>query len=184
MAATAGQGLEVAVAAAVMVVMAASGRRWGGGQRWMLMGGYVEGRMGRSPGQQQGLVPRVSGDGVAAARPFTGDRDGLRGAMAAWCFDLLWRLWAAAMREAAARRCWPVAALVCLLGGGRRLRGWFRVWFRAFGMAYVVTVVYGPFFSGFGLDLVLDFIVVNGLQVFYGPSCYIFTCIDPLSVLN
>ncbi|KAI8530867.1 hypothetical protein RHMOL_Rhmol11G0092900 [Rhododendron molle] len=39
----------------------------------------MEGRTCRSPGQQQGLVPRVSGDGVAAARPFTGDRAGWRG---------------------------------------------------------------------------------------------------------
>ncbi|KAI8573618.1 hypothetical protein RHMOL_Rhmol01G0291000 [Rhododendron molle] len=81
------------VAVMVLVVMAASGRRWGGGQRccWMLTGCLVEGRKSRSPGQQQGLVPRVSGVGAAAARPFTGVRGvRLRGALAAWGFVLLW----------------------------------------------------------------------------------------------
>ncbi|KAI8552104.1 hypothetical protein RHMOL_Rhmol06G0238800 [Rhododendron molle] len=86
-------GFVVADAVMVLVVMAASGRRWGGGQRccWMLTGCLVEGRTSRSPGQQQGLVPRVSGVGVAAARPFTSVRGvRLRGALAAWGFDLLW----------------------------------------------------------------------------------------------
>lgn len=50
-------------------------------RRWMLLCGVVwpsvEGRSSRFPGQQQGLVPRVSDDGVAAACPSTSGRGAL-----------------------------------------------------------------------------------------------------------
>ncbi|KAI8551402.1 hypothetical protein RHMOL_Rhmol06G0183200 [Rhododendron molle] len=99
---------------------AATGPRWGGGQRccWMLMGGLVEGRTSRSLGQNRGLFPGAPATVWQRLVPqeFVVSVLGCEGLRQRGVLFLLWRLWAAARWEALARRLvvlWPVTALVC-----------------------------------------------------------------------